>query len=559
MKRCKLVFVIFCMCCMLHTILSAQVDTSWTRRWTSAGAAGDYVYGLAVDNNGNVYITGGSDYLGSTSDLLTIKYNSAGDTVWTRVPARTGSQRASAVAVGNSGNVYITGYTMESGNGDYITVKYRPNGDQAWVRTYAHYGTGYDFARKLVLDAQENVYITGYAQVSSKNVDVTVKYDSSGTQLWARQDSFGGVTSIGYPTDLGIDNSGNPYIVARSRNSSGNYDYVVAKYNPTNGDTFWVRTYNGVGNYNDEARAIAFDASNNVYVTGMSAGSGTGNYDYNVVTIKYNSAGDTQWVRRYSNPDTVASDAGYWIKVDGSGNVYVYGSSYGISGANQDLVLIKYNSVGTELWKTRYNGPGGYDAPIDKDGQKGIALDPSGNIYISGTSRQPASTNENDFVTIKYNSSGAEQWVTRYNYADSFETAYAIDIDDQGCIYVTGRSCAPNSYYDCATIKYRQTQGIEASDNKSQESRIFQIYPNPFKTITAIRYSLYLQSRVNLSVYDISGKLVKTLVDEFKGPGNYIVNWNGKDNTGQRLNQGVYCYVLRSLDNVIEKKIIMLE
>jgi uncharacterized delta-60 repeat protein len=543
---------------MLITVALAQVDTSWTRRWTSAGANGDYVYGLAVDGSGNVYVTGGSNYLGTTPELLTIKYNASGDTVWTRVPVRTGSQMARAVAVGSSGNVYITGYTMETGNGDFITIKYRADGSEAWTRLYNGPYTGYDFARKLVLDNNENVYVSGYSQeIGGRNTHATVKYDSSGNLLWAKRDSFGGAGSLSYPADLGIDYAGNPYIVSKTATASQGTDYVVAKYNASNGETLWVRTYNGPANGADDARAIAFDNTNNVYVTGMIAGSGSGN---DIATIKYNSSGVQQWVSTYTNPDTTATDAGYWIAVDGLGNVYVCGSTYSIGGANQDIGLIKYNSSGTELWKIKYNGPGGYDAPIDKDGQKGMVLDPSGNIYVSGTSRQSASTNENDFVTTKCNSSGVAQWVARYNYADSFETAYAIDVDNQGNVLVTGRSCAPNSYYDCATIKYQQVQGIEQNITNDQfKIANFSIYPSPFKNFTTIRYSLLKPSSVSLSIYDVSGKLVRTLLNESKPTGHFDMVWDGLSDRNERANPGIYFFVLKVNSDTQQKKALLFD
>jgi uncharacterized delta-60 repeat protein len=528
--------------------LNGQVDTAWTRRWTSTVAGGsDYVYGLAVDSDGNVYITGASDYLGSTPDLLIIKYNSAGDTVWTRVPVRTGSQMTRAVAVSLSGNIYITGYTMENGHGDYITIKYRPNGDEAWVRIYSSSGSRYDFSRKLIIDAQENIYISGYSQESnSRYTHATVKYDSSGNQLWAKRDSFGGAGSLSYPADLTLDNNGNPCIVSKTATASQGTDYVIAKYNTSNGETLWVRTYNGTANGADDARAIVSDNQGNIYVTGMTAGSGTGN---DITIIKYNSSGVLQWQRSFSNPDTNATDAGYWIALDNFNNVYVYGSSYGTGSANSDLVVIKYDaSNGNEQWVARYNGPGGYDLPIEKDGQKGMAIDHYGNIYIAGTSRQTGSTNENDYVTVKYNPNGIQQWVARYDYADSFETVWSMDVDNSGNVYVAGRSVAPVSYYDGLTIKYVQAVGIEENHySQTADLSLLEIFPNPAKSFFVVRGPL----SADIKMYNVSGKLVK--VEEV----NTQFASSGQRFSLKGINPGVY--FVRIGNQTMVKKLVVFE
>ena len=131
-------------------------------------------------------------------------------------------------------------------------------------------------------------------------------------------------------------------------------------------------------------------------------GSGT-NYDY--ATIKYNSSGVMQWVQTYNGPGNV-SDIAYSIAVDGSGNVYVTGySSQG--GTNSDYATIKYNSSGVQQWVQRYNGPGN-----GVDGAYSIAVDGSGNVYVTGQSYGGGTSL--DYATIKYNSSGVQQWVATY-------------------------------------------------------------------------------------------------------------------------------------------------
>src|SRR5688572_8954205 len=92
-----------------------------------------------------------------------------------------------------------------------------------------------------------------------------------------------------------IDANNNVYVTGRSQDKKGNDDYATIKYSPS-GQQLWVARYNGTGNGYDIPHGLTVDAEGNVYVTGGSLGSGTG-YDY--ATVKYNSAGAQQWVARY--------------------------------------------------------------------------------------------------------------------------------------------------------------------------------------------------------------------------------------------------------------------
>jgi hypothetical protein len=107
------------------------------------------------------------------------------------------------------------------------------------------------------------------------------------------------------------------------------------------------------------------------------------------------------------------ADAGAAVKVDAGGNVYVTGYTTVRNGAytKKDYFTIKYNSSGSAQWTATYNGPANQD-----DAAVGLGLDQTGNVYVTGTSfagRDPIG--EEDYLTIKYNSAGVQQWTARYN------------------------------------------------------------------------------------------------------------------------------------------------
>jgi len=145
----------------------------------------------------------------------------------------------------------------------------------------------------------------------------------------------------------------------------------------------WVARYNGPGDSGDYAYAIAIDNSGNIYVTGYSYGSGT--YD-DYATVKYDSSGVEQWVARYNGPGNY-EDWAFAIALDNSGNVYVTGWSMG-SGTEYDYATIKYSSTGiredmvtrvknSHLHTTIFSGP--LQLPKDK---KCKVFDITGRVVI---------------------------------------------------------------------------------------------------------------------------------------------------------------------------------
>ena len=362
------------------------------------------------------------------------------------VTALVARDEARSIALDPSGNVLVTGQSIGVGTGnDFATVKYSNTGAVLWVARYNGPANLEDKAKKIAVDLSGNVYVTGSSEGLGTGIDyVTVKYSPSGTQLWAaRYNGPGSGTDMAY--SISVDASGNCYVTGESLGATATgVDYATIKYN-SSGIQQWVARYNGPANDEDRASTVFVNASGNVYVTGASEGIGGTSFDY--ATIKYSAAGVVQWVSRYHGTAAYGIDYGTGIAVDLSGNVYVTGSSNGV-GSNMDYATVKYNNLGTQLWVARYNGPGN-----GRDWANALVIDGSGNVYITGES---ILTGVNyDYATVKYSTAGIQQWAARYNGPNNTgDAALSLAVDAAGSVYVTGWSHGGVTEVDYATLKY---------------------------------------------------------------------------------------------------------
>ncbi len=360
-----------------------------------------------------------------------------------------GADEAKAVAVHNpTGNIFVTGYSTGSTTGaDYFTISYKGDGTQNWAARYdgpSHLG---DYATAVAVDAAGNAYVAGYGYRGNvvKHADyATLRYGTSGKADWTAQydDQRNGMDQI---SAMAVDKSGFVYVTGRSEDSTTkdtplHYDYYTIKYDPNTGKVLWAARYNSsqVVNAADEAAGIAVDAAGNVYVTGRSQG--TTGFDY--ATVKYDSAGNQVWVRRYDNAGLVDEATG--IAVDTAGNISVTGRSQGTTGF--DYATVKYDSAGNQVWVRRYDNAGLVDEAT------GIAVDTAGNVHVTG--RSQGTTTGFDYATVKYDPAGNQVWVSRYDNAGLVDEATGIAVDAAGNVYVTGRSQGPTTDFDFLTIKY---------------------------------------------------------------------------------------------------------
>ncbi|MCX7785070.1 MAG: SBBP repeat-containing protein [candidate division WOR-3 bacterium] len=528
---------------LIPSFLYSQIDTAWVRRYSGITNDDDGAEALVVDDAGNVYITGYTYNSNQGFNYITIKYSANGVEQWAQTYNHTdnGNDRASAIAIDNLGNIYVTGISFSYATGyDCATIKYNSSGTIQWVQRYNGFGNGIDCGNAIMVDDLNNVYVVGYSDSLNNRDYLIIKYNPSGNIEWVRKYN-GTANSADVAKAIAIDDSNYIYVTGRSEGIGTTADYVTIKYHPT-GQMQWVQRYNGTGNNWDEPYAIAVDAQSNVYITGESEGVGTVG---DILTIKYNAAGNQMWVQRYNADNSY--DYGTDITVDSQGNVYVTGPST-VAGV-YDYVTIKYNASGTQIWAQRYNGPAN-----GEDKSTAIAIDNAGNLYVTGKSYGGGTSH--DYATVKYNSNGVQQWVIRYNSPNNASDGAAdLEVDNQGYVYVTGTSSG-----DCVTIKYVQTAGIEEKLLLPTKNLLtLNAIPNPFINQTTIQYSLPQKSNVLISIYDASGTLIKHLVKEQKEAGTYSANWDGTDNHNKRVRQGIYFYVLKTDDNKMQRKMLMLK
>ncbi|MEO0086968.1 MAG: SBBP repeat-containing protein [candidate division WOR-3 bacterium] len=286
-----LLFLLLTFLSLIPNLLFSQVDTAWVRRYNGPSNGSDCAYGISVDHQGNVYVTGQSYDSVSGYDVTTIKYDANGNEVWVRRynGLENGDDLGNAIALDNFGNLYVTGRSWSSETGfDYITIKYDTNGNEIWVRRYNGPGDSTDEAFAIAVDNSGNVYITGYSYgLDSEKDFATIKYDANGNEIWVRRYNGPG-NGEDWAEAIAVDNQGNVYVTGHSFGLNTSSDYVTIKYD-SNGNELWVKRYDGPNNYEDVATDLAIDNNGNVYVTGYSSSSSTGK-DY--ATIKYDNEGN---------------------------------------------------------------------------------------------------------------------------------------------------------------------------------------------------------------------------------------------------------------------------
>ncbi len=368
------------------------------------------------------------------------------------------SDKATAMAVDNHGNSFVTGKSHNGSNLDYATVKYNSAGVKKWSVTYNGPSNNLDEAIDIVLDNAGNVYVTGksyngysfmpeFEDLTQAQLDCLLE-EAAAMMGWELSlvDSEGMVMLYDIAYELYLEGSCDVMV------EYGSYDYVTIKYN-SKGVEQWVAIYDGPSHGNEYVKAIGLDDAGNVYVTGNSYGYGT-NLDW--ATVKYDANGVEQWVKRYNRANF--NDGVSDMAVDGSGNVHVTGGSVECFGCMTENTTIKYNAAGTQQWLARGVGYAGGQRLLGRS--SAITLDDAGNVYITGTNFFYPYGGQYDLYAIyKFNSNGIQQWFAQDAIVPIAEPV-GIEVDDAGNVYIAGSqngnggTSGPPGFDNYVTIKH---------------------------------------------------------------------------------------------------------
>jgi hypothetical protein len=212
---------------LLHySINGTPIDTI---RTTGTGVGFDRATQAVTDNQGYIYITGTYATTSNGLDYKTIKFDQQGNVKWIATFDNTAHQDdiANAIAVDFDGNVYITGKTFNSlGNYDYCTIKYDSLGTTQWTRFYDN--KYYDEATSITVDSYNNVYVTGSSNNTANKDFTTIGYGTAGDTLWTKR--FNGAYNGNDEATSIIEENGFVYVSGQTQINSTQYKNVTIAY-----------------------------------------------------------------------------------------------------------------------------------------------------------------------------------------------------------------------------------------------------------------------------------------------------------------------------------------
>lgn len=451
--------------------------------------------------------------------VLIYKIN-AQDTLWTRRFDLSHQEYAAAVTRDSTDNIVIVGTFQDTAAfiSDVLLLKYNQSGNLLWYRLF---DTGQiDWGFSVATDCNSNIYVGSYHSDMSMEKPGITKFSSTGETIWSQMYMTLANFLI---TGICLDSQNNIYACAVGMTGSVS---LIAKFD-TIGTLLWYRTYRWGNTQTFED--IILDGNGNIYVVG--------DIDYGpweLLFAKFNSNGDSIWTRRYSENNTMCH--GMQLLTDKSDNIVIAGY---IGLTNSDALILKYSNSGNLLWRKIIN----YQT-IDRLNR--ISIDGIDNIFVSGFSG--TMWNNCDYLLIKLTPSGETLWTIFHN-AGYDDVSAGIVTDRQNNPSITGSS-SNGTDYDVLTIKYSGSSGIEMSrNNLFQKEELIRLHSNIISN-QQIRLIILKPDKYKILLYDLQGRIVKSVQDGFLNQGSFSFNLG-------RLSNGIYFLEIKTEKHKHIQKLII--
>ena len=358
---------------------------SWARLYGATRPGEEFAAAIATDRRGNVIVAGSVEAGPGDWDIVVIKYQAGGKRLWLRRYAGAGGAdvHAAALAVDRNGNAYVTGTSRKpGGDSKVVAIKYTPTGQRRWValRGPGVLGGGFvlpgvDFeVSDMTLDGYGHVYICGSARWMADERAVVLKFSrTSGRTLWARID-LPGVGEKSRATAIAVHKS--RVAVAATLDAGADWHMMALGFSRAGSPKY--RTFYDEGpSANVVSSDVVVDGDGDVFVAGVTERA-SGETVPCVMRLVSNGA----WqATAYEPLDGRAGTV--HLALGRTGAVYLAWSDQWMDGATEqnNIIVRRFtNSLLGRPWMRAWRGPG-----HDDDRPCGIVLGTTGGLYVAGT------------------------------------------------------------------------------------------------------------------------------------------------------------------------------
>ena len=364
---------------------TVKYDYSGQEQWVQrvSGGQAQIAEALAVDAAGNVYVTGWQKQFGAGIDALTLKYDSDGAVLWQRLFSDAGGNvQPNDMALDASGNLYVAGATWVPAQQDFdlLLIKYDPAGNLLWSRTLDNGDGQLDSAYQIAIDPDGNAILAGYTEPNP----YLVKYSPTGDLLW--EDEHVGFSTNDEWRRVETDAAGNIYVLGEISPPGEPNHLWTAKYDPA-GNLLWEDNYTGSASTSCYAGGLAIMPDGGAVISGTSADEPFSR----IATIRYAPDGTKLW-QRFENAGYLIGIGGGGLEtvaVDAEGQIYTTGYGYNVS-FQEDIITLSYSAQGDLLWTRIFADPD----PAATDVPHAIAVDGAGSVFVAAHSWSGATSND---------------------------------------------------------------------------------------------------------------------------------------------------------------------